>query len=202
VLALYIVAGIFLLAVVALSVPIDVTFDLTTREGGRQGLRVGVLFGLFGRTLIPRKARRRARKARKPGPPKRARGRRQGIGLLLAIVRTRGLMAQALRTGRRMLASVHIRRLNAGLRLGFADPADTGLLYAAIWPAMLTGASSRRFRLDIAPVFTGPTFEADLSGDVRVFPVQLVSNALRFAFSLAGLRTMKALVVQWWKRRR
>ena len=201
-LALYSIGGILLLVVAVLSVPVDVTFDLTMREGDSQRLRVGWLFGLFGRTLIPRKARRRARKARKPGRAKRARSRRQGIGLLLAVLRTRGLMAQALRAGRRLLASVHVRRLDAGLRLGFADPADTGLLYAVIWPTMLPRASSRRYSLDIAPVFTGPTLEADLSGDVRVFPAQFVSNALGFALSPAGLRLMKTLVVQWWKRRR
>ncbi len=69
-----------------LSIPVDLTFDVTPDGDGRRRLRVGWLFGLVGKDVLPRK---------KKGPPevkeeKKARKRKKpDLGLLMAALRTR-----------------------------------------------------------------------------------------------------------------
>ena len=198
-LALYVIAGIILLVILVLSVPVDLTFDLATQGEGRRKLRVGWLFGLVGRDVLPRR-KKRPPKAKKE---KKARKRkRPDMGLFLSVLRTRGLVGGVVRLGRRMLRSLRFRELDAGVRIGLSDPADTGLMYAALWPALLLRDFPGGVRLRVEPAFEGATFEADVRGQVRVFPAQVAANALRSVLSPAGLRTIRLMVVSWWRKRK
>ena len=163
-------------------------------------MRVEWLFGLVGKSLLPRKKPEKPRKAEKP----RKRKRRDFKSFLsyIALVRTRGMVPAFVRLVRRMAGSLHVRQLDADLRLGFDDPADTGMVYGVLWPALVLPAMFSPATLRLEPVFTGPAFEAALQGKVRVFPAEMVANALRFIFSLAGLRLIKAMAVLQWKKRK
>lgn len=190
-LALYIVAGILLLIVLVLSVPVDLAFDFKTGGDGRTALRVEWLFGLVGKSLLPRKKPRKRKK--------------RGFGSVLsymALVRTRGVVPAFVRLVRRMISSFHIRQLSADLRLGLDDPADTGTVYGLLWPAFVLPIKYTSAKLRMEPVFDGPVFEAALRGEVRVFPAEVVANVLRFVFSPSGLRLIKAMAVLQWKKRK
>jgi hypothetical protein len=197
VLALYIVAGILLLIVLVLSVPVDLAFDFRTGGAGRTALRVEWLFGLVGKSLLPRK---KPKKVKKPG--KRKKRDFRSFLSYIALVRTRGVVPAFVRLVRRMIGSFHIRQLSADLRLGLDDPADTGVLCGVLWPAFTLPVRSAYATLRMEPVFDGPVFEAALKGEVRVFPVEMVTNVLRFVFSPSGLRLIKAMAVLQWKKRR
>jgi hypothetical protein len=196
VLALYIVAGILLVIVLVLSIPVDLVFDFRTGRDGKATLKVEWFFGLVGKRLLPQKKTQRPRKPRK---------KRRGVGSFLSYIslaRTRGVVPAFIKLVRRMLGSLHIRQFNADLRLGLDDPADMGIVYGLLWPAFVLPIRSGPATLRIEPVFDSPTFEAALQGKVRVFPAEVVTNALRFVFSPAGLRLIKLMAVLRWKKKK
>ena len=199
-LALWIIAGIILLVVLVLSIPVDLTFEVATQTTGGQKVRVGWLFGLVGKDILPGK--KKPPKKKKPEKVKKIKKRkRPSPGLILSVLRTRGLVAWVVKFARRMLRSLHFRNLDGSLRLGMPDPADTGLIYGLTWPAFLPRSSdSIRFRME--PAFEGPVFEAALQGAVRVFPAQMATNIVIFVVSPQGLRIIRLMVGSWWKRRK
>ena len=109
---------------------------------------------------------------------------------------TKGLARGLLKLSRRILSSVRVRHLDARLRIGLDDPADTGMLYAALWPVLvpLTYNSSTNVRLELS--FEEPALEFTARGRIRVFPIQLVWSVLLFALSPAALRAMKRMVMR------
>jgi hypothetical protein len=194
VLALYIVAGILLSIILVLSVPVDLVFDFTSGGDGKKIVRVEWFFGLVGRNLLPRK---------KPG--KRGKRKKRDFRYFLsymALARTRGMVPAFVRLGRRMIGSFHIRQLSAELRLGLDDPADTGTVYGILWPAFVLPIKYTSATLAMDPVFDGSVFEAAFQGEVRIFPVEIAANVLRFVFSPSGLRLIKAMAVLQWKKRK
>ena len=199
-LALWIIAGIILLVVLVLSIPVDLTFEIATQSTSGQKMRVGWLFGLVGKDILPGK--KKPPKKKKPEKVRKVKKRkRPSPGLVLSVLRTRGLVTWVAKFIRRMLRSFHFRNLDASLRLGMSDPADTGLMYGLTWPAFLPRSSDTiRFRME--PAFEGPVFEVALQGTVRVFPAQFVANVVSFVISPPGLRIIRLTVVSWWKRRK
>jgi len=200
VLALWIIAGIILLVVLVLSIPVDLTFEIATQATGRRKMRIGWLFGLVGKDILPGK--KKPPKKKKPEKVTKAKKRkRPSPGLILSVLRTRGLVAWVVKFARRMLRSLHFRNLDASLRIGLPDPADTGQMYGLTWPAFLP-RSSDNIRFQMEPAFEGPVFEAALQGTVRVFPAQMAANVVSFVISPPGLRIIRLAVVSWWKRRK
>ncbi len=199
--ALCVVAGILLVIVLVLSVPVDLAFDFRTSGERRAVLRVEWLFGLVGKKLLPGKKRvKKPEEAKKPG--KRKRRDFRSLLYYIALGRIRGVVPAFARLVRRIVGSLHVRQLDADLRFGLDDPADTGMVYGVLWPALVLPASFSPATLRLEPVFTGPAFEADLQGRVRVFPAEMVTNVLRFVFSPAGLRLIKTMVVSRWKKKK
>jgi len=199
VLALYIVAGIILLVILVLSVPVSLTFDVATEEDGRRKLRVDWLFGLVGRDLLRRKEKVPPRVA----PPKvgKKKKRKPDLGFFLSVLRSRGLVGAVVRLVRRLVRGFRIRELDGHLRFGLPDPADTGVVSGVLWSVFPYRSPSGAIRLQMEPAFEGPVFEAWLQGTVRVIPAQMAANAVRFVVSPAGLRAIRLMVVSRWKRR-
>ncbi len=198
--ALYIVAGILLAIVLVLSVPVDLVFDFRMGGEGKALLRVEWLFGLIGKRLLPRKEKEKPRKVEKPKKRKR---RNFGAFLpYLALSRSRGVVPAFIRLVRRIVGSLHVGQLEADIQLGLDDPADMGIVYGVLWPAFVLPITFGSSVLRIKPVFDSPTFEVAFQGKVRVFPAEVVTNALRFILSPAGLRLIKVMAVSRWKRKK
>ena len=89
-----------------------------------------------------------------------------------------------------------MRHLEARLRIGLDAPADTGMLYSALWPVIvpLTYDSSAKVRMELS--FEEPVLDLTARGRVRVFPIQMVWSVLLFALSPAGLRAMNRMVMR------
>ena len=199
-LALWIITGIILLVVLALSIPVDLTFEVATQATGRQKMRVGFFFGLVGKDLLPGKKKRPKKKPEKVR--KATKGKRPSPGLIMSILRTRGLVTGVVKLVRRTLRSLHIRNLDASLRVGLPDPADTGLMYGLTWPVLMLRTNSDSVRLCMEPAFDGAVFEANVRGAVRVYPAQMAANAVSFVVSPPGLRIIRLMAVSWWKGRK
>ena len=203
-LALYIVAGIILLVILVLSVPLDLAFDFATDADGRRKLRVHWLFGLVGKDLLPGKKKRPPKAGKRKKRPSKVgkKKRRPDLGFFLSVLRTRGLVDGVVRLARRMFRSLRVRELDVNLRVGLPDPADTGMVYGVLWSAFLPRSPSGTVRFAMEPAFEGPAFEVSLQGAVRVIPAQMAANAVRFVVSPPGLHIIKLMVVSRWKKRK
>lgn len=198
--ALYAVGGVVLLAVLLLSVPVDVAFAVGAPGDRKARVRVGWLFGLVGRDISSRRkrpapARVGARRAR------RRKGWRRDAALLLAVLRTKGIAGALVTAAHRMRRGFRIRQLDAEVRLGFDDPADTGMACAVVWAVLAPCRLPAPVRVRLDPAFDGATFEASLHGDVRVLPLPIAAGGLGFALSPVGLRMIRLLVTRWRRKR-
>ncbi len=195
--ALYAVGGVALLAVVLLSVPVDVAFAVGEPGDRKARVRVGWLFGLVAKDISPR--RKRPAPARGGVRPvwRWRKGRRRDAALFVAFLRTKGVVGALVTAARRTRRGFRIRRLDAEVRLGFEDPADTGIACAAVWAVLAPFRLLAPVNLRLDPAFDGSRFEANLHGDVRVLPLLVAVGGLRFVLSPAGLRTIRLLVTRW-----
>ena len=138
-LTLYIVVGIVLFIILILSIPMEMAFD-TSRPGAKA--RVGWAFGLLWKDVDGKK--------KKPKKPKEKK-RRPGAKTFLAFLGAKGITSGLLKLTRRMIRSIRVRQLDAHLKMGLDDPADTGMLYSVIWPILipLNYIGSSNVRMDL-----------------------------------------------------
>ena len=186
-LALYIVAGIVLLIILLFSIPVDMAFDVGGPGAARSRMRVGWLFGLLGKEIgrSRKKPRERASKSRK---------KKRSANPFLSLLLTKGVARELVKLFRRILRGVRVKHLDARLRIGLDDPADTGMLYSSLWPVLFPLTNNISARLELS--FEEPALDLTARGRIRVFPIQMVWSVLRFALSPAGLRAMKRMVMR------
>jgi len=189
VLAVYIIAGIILLLILMLSIPVELVFDLEIPGEAKPRVRVGWLFGLVWKEIRRRKRKPKRKKKRSLKP-------------FLSLLRTRGLPGNLLKLARQILSRVKVRQLDADLRVGLDDPVDTGMLWSVMWPALVSLNSSGPVKVRIEPSFAEPALEASVHGRIRLFPIEIVGSLLGFVLSPAGLRAARLMVVSRWRQRR
>ena len=186
-LTLYIVVGIVLFFILILSIPIEMAFD-TSRPGAKA--RVGWAFGLLWKEVGGKK--------KKPKRPKKKK-RRPGAKAFLDFLPTRGSVSGLLKLARRMIGGIRVKQLDAHLRMGLDDPADTGMLYSVIWPILipLNYIGSSNLRMDLC--FEEEILDFTGQGHVRVVPAQMIWAVLLFGLSPAGLSVIRKVVVRRWR---
>ena len=188
-------AGLALLVILVLSVPVDLAVRVITPEKPRVRFGLRWLFGLVNWEIKPKKTEKPARKAKATGakPP----GKRAGQArVFLALLGTRGLVRRFLKLVRDILRHLKIWGLKIDLHLGLGDPASTGLLFAVIGPPLALWHPSR---VKLTPSFNGAVFAGELSGNLRVIPGQVVITILKFIFSRPAMRAAKRLISAKWQ---
>ena len=125
----------------------------------------------------------------KPKPARRMRG-----AEVFKILRTKGLLKQFITLMKNILRRLRIRKLEADLTVGFDNPADTGLLFALIGPAILFLRTRIPHQIRVQPSFDA-VCQGYFRGTVRLQPIQLVPPLLRFTLSLPTARAVKTLVL-------
>ena len=184
-----ILASLTAVIIFVLSVPIEMSLRADVYGKPRFRLKLSWLFGLIRTDLAGRKKPSRKRETK--------------FRDIIEILRTKGLVSQFKRFVKDILSYLKIRNLFADFTLGLGDPADTGFLFAFVGPAASWLNSSLPCQIRIRPSFEDEgTLEGYSYGVVRLRPIQLVTPTLRFAFSLAAMRTAKKLVLAKWKNKR
>ena len=193
-------ASLAAIIIFVLCIPLNAVLDIDIYGRPKFRLRLVWFFGLVSRGITkgrkkPKEEKRIAEGKRKP------KKRKIKARTIFKILRTRGLLGQLKRLLRDILKCLKIRDLRADFRVGLDDPADTGLLFALIGPAIFPLGSSRVHEIRVQPSFEDEAvFEGYLRGAVRLIPIQLVIPLLRFVFSLATLRLIKILVLAKWEK--
>ena len=185
--------SLFAFFITLLSVPIEVSFSLDTAAQPRFRSRFIWLFGLVRKDI--------QKKEGKTGKKKRP-GKRPDIRIMLRVLRTRGLFRQVRNLLVRLWRCLNFRRLEAEFTIGLGDPADTGLLFALIWPITTGMAGSISDHVRMRPSFNEAVFKGYASGTIRVSPIRLIPPLMRFIFSPATLRMIKAVIMSTWRRRK
>ena len=189
-------ASLVALFLLVLSVPLYLAFRLDVYGKPKFSLRLVWLFGLVCKE-IGRKKKAKPKKAK----PKKAKEKKGGARKALKILRTKGLLRQLKTLVTDVLSRLKIRHLRADFRVGLDNPADTGLLFAVIGPALLFRGPPT-YHLRVQPSFEGEAvLEGYAQGAVRLLPVRLVVPLFRFVFSLAFLRAIRTAVLTKWKRK-
>lgn len=190
-LALYVVAGLVVLGVLILSIPVDMAFEVSVPGEPQSRMKIGWLFGLVWKEI----------KAKKPEPVE-EKEKKRDVRPLFSLVRVKGLPQRLLRLVRQMLRRIHFRSVNADVTLGLDDPADTGFLCAAAWPAMAYLNSLPPVRLTFQPCFVEPLVEIQARGAIRVFPIEMAGPVLSFTCSPPFWRAIKVMAVSKWRGRK
>ncbi len=177
-----------------LSIPLDLSFRIERDGEFRSRFALRWLFGLVGTDLdSPRK-----QPGAKRGPAaadKKPSKRKRRLGSVLAVLRSKGFLARALVFVRQVVSTASLEKITLELRLGLADPAETGFAFALICPLVVFLGGYPRFRLVAEPDFDEEKLELDCQGQIRVFPVRLAGIIIAFLLSPATLRALKAAVV-------
>ena len=173
--------------IAAMSVPVDLWFEVQRKEDWHGAMRVGWMFGLVSFPV-------RGGEPAKPSPKRKRRAKRSSrIGSrIFRRLRQPAFQRQLFRLVRRTLRAVRPRDLHLRLRIGFADPAETGMLWAVLGSLLPFVPSRWRAGLDVAPEYWEETFDLESSGRVRLIPVQLLCLALGFALAPVTLRALFA----------
>ncbi len=175
-----------LLGLIALlSVPVDLAFRVRRQTSFRGDLTVRWMFGLVE---FPLTGRKRREKPAKPKVKKRGRAARL-LPRLLGALRSAQFRRRLLRFCRDIIAALRLRDFGLRLRLGFDDPADTGIAWAFVGPLVAFLEAREAANVDVGADFERETLEFDAGGKVRIVPAQLVSIGLLFAVSPVTLRT-------------
>ena len=201
---LAVLASLAVLITLVLCVPLDLAFHVDVYGRPKFSLRLVWLFGLISPELGKGKKKPEEKKRVVEGkrkPPDRRR-RAKAVKVIFEILRIKGLLRQLIKLLRDVIGSFRIRELGANFRVGFDNPADTGLIFAVIGPATHFLGSSRFHGVRIEPSFDEAVCEGYLQGAVGLQPVRLIVPFLRFAFSSASLRIVKILILSKWKSRK
>lgn len=187
---LYTLAGIGALFAALLAIPVQIRFS-ATMDGSVSGLqKAGRLRWAFGVVDVPLGGKpgtgARPRRASTPVPRPTRLDRRK-------LLRNPAFWSQLKRLFGKLLREVRWQAFRLEARFGMDDPADTGMLWGLLGPAV-AAAVPPRANVMIQPVFDRATFAFDANGEFRVIPLKV---AWLLALFFASPRTWHALKPAW-----
>ena len=178
-------SALILVLFLLLFIPIDLELYALISASPRYRIRFGWLVGLVWKEIT-----KSEEKAKKSG---------SGIKSFIAILRTKGFIESLGLFIKKAISSLKIKFFKSRLRVGFADPADTGMLFALFWPLRFSIKSVFPIDGRIEPSFDEEVFEGYIQGVVRIWPFKIIISFLRFAVSLSTFRLVKNVAVMKWK---
>jgi hypothetical protein len=191
-------ASLALLIILVLSVPLDGVLHVDIYGRPKFSVRLAWFFGLLSKKVEKREKKPEEAAGAPEGKPRPTKKMRASD--IFRIMRTRGLLKQFITLLKEILPCFRIEKIEANLTVGFDNPADTGLLFAFIGPAMLFFQPAPPHQIRVQPSFD-PVCQGYLSGTLRLQPIQLVPPLVKFTFSLPTIRAIKTLILTKWKRR-
>ena len=192
------VLGILLFFLLLLAIPVDLVFCVEKEVAFKSRVRVGWMFGLIAKDISGKKEPEKEKRKRK-----RKRKDKSNTKPLLAMFGAKGFLLKLLGLVRDILRLLNIRELEVNLRVGLDDPAETGLLFALVGPALVCAKSFSALDVQVEPDFEQENLQGYCKGDFRAFPIRFAGLIILFAFSPTTIRAIKAIVVarrKWEKR--
>jgi hypothetical protein len=124
------------------------------------------------------------------------------IKFIFRILKTRGLVKQFTRFIQEIITRLQVQYLRANITLGFENPADTGVLFAWLYPANYLLHNFAFYKVNLQPSFVGDlVFEGSFHSCVRVKPIRFTAPFVKLLFSAAVLRVIGVIIRDKWKKR-
>lgn len=178
------------LLVVLLAIPLTLTFRVSFKNTLKSGdIKVGWLFGLL-RVNVPTKKILSPTQPQAGFKPKKLKKTSKKKKHLSDFMETKFLF-RAISFIQDMWRAIHKEDINARIRIGLGDPADTGQLWAVVGPTAGLLHSVPNVTIHIEPEFYKTTFEADGSGKIRIIPVYIIYLLAGFLLSPSVWRAIK-----------
>jgi len=195
-----VLAGLVVLLVFLLSVPLYIVLQADVCDKPKVRLRYSWLFGLVKREITKKKQKPSGETADAVSGKKQHRG---DIKLVLRVLKTKGVLKLFKELLKDLLSCFNLRNLVAEFRIGLGDPATTGLLFAFVGPVVAFLHPPRVNRILLEPCFDADiVFQGYSRGTVSLQPIKLVPPVLKAAFSLTAIRVARILISSRWKRRK
>ncbi len=186
---LIVLAGLVVLFVIVLCIPIDAVLEWDSNKKPRMWLRLVWLFGLV------RFSPDRETKAKVESIGEKKARRRPGLAKLLKIITTEGLFGKVAALVKSSLRQIRIEELKGDIRLELDDPADAGFVYAMLGAAYPIFRSTRLNRVRIEPVLGKEVvIRGNARAVIRLQPIRLVVPSLKFMFSRPAFSAMKTAI--------
>ena len=207
---LSIIAGLLLLSLLILAIPVTVTFSVQRRETFTNQFTIGWLFGRLryapqrvdrakGKNRVAHQEKKTVKKT-VPTEPETAPARRP-LDLAKAILKTRGFVKRTIRLLQTLIGAIRLRTLQMKGRIGLNDPYDTGRLWGLF--SALTGIihMKQQVQIQFEPDFDHPAFEIDGHGIIRIIPLQMIAITTLFLLSPPTIRAAWT-AIKWSRRRK
>jgi hypothetical protein len=191
------IVSLIVLVVLVFCIPLYMSFEMDTDRSPKFTMSLLWLFGLVSKELGKREKLKEKRGTAERMPKRRKKGLQTKT--ILRILRTNGLLRRLRRLLTDLISCLKIKELGANFRIGFDDPADTGMLFALIGPAILFLNLASRHPIRVTPSFEDETvFKGYFHGTLRLRPIQLIPPLVRFGFSLPAIKALKLLALRKW----
>lgn len=182
--AALVVVALIVLLLLLLAIPISLTFAVSLKEKVQGDFELRWAFGLvrirnpsFASNIRASKPKKRKRKQVRSDRPA-----RPGKNFI-AVIQQRSFRRRIYKYGRELWRAVRKRDINFRLRVGFDDPADTGLLWAVFGPLSVMLSNMRETVIAIEPIFHETLFEFEGRGNIRLVPLHVLYLTLGLIFS-------------------
>lgn len=166
-----ILVGLVALAILCTPLRVSAAFDTAARPTFR--VKMALFGGLLPISFAPGKAPKRRRQPKpRTKPPARKPTR--------VAVHAPRMLRNGPRFATKLISQVKLEGLDAHIRFGFPDPADTGMVYGALTPA------TRCFRhhVSLQPDFDGAVLAGRGRIAARLTPATLIPPVLGFAWAV------------------
>ncbi len=174
--ALLTVAFIIVLSVLCMPVRVSVIFDTQNRPA--MLFRVALFGGLL--PIVSTARRRQKRPAKKQTKAasiqSRMRARRNVAAFARRLLRNLPMLVS------KIVSRVRLERVDAKIRFGLADPANTGVVYGALMPLLQLIGVTERSSIVLHPDFGHEVFDGQGHIGARFVPIALIAPMLSFAW--------------------
>ncbi|MBM3167116.1 MAG: hypothetical protein FJZ94_06690 [Chloroflexi bacterium] len=190
--AVYLIASLVLLALLALCIPIYISLRFDTSQKPKLSIRLRWLSGLVSSELTGEK--KTSDDILKPET--------KGLepSTILDILRTKGLASQFFRLVRNIFRKIKIKELAADLKVGLENPADLGLLFALLAPLNLLARYFSPYPISLQPNFTEEAFlQGYAHATARLQPILFFPPLAGFILSKPVLIATRKLISAKWK---
>jgi len=187
------IAALLALLTALLAVPVMLAIDVERVERLKATWQVRWLFGLVD---IRRPRDQFAPRTSEPSditspPPKSARNSRRKARMVIAVLRTRGLLRRVARLASALFRHVTLDEFRLQTAFGFDSPADTGIVYGVVAPIVVL-AEQRGLNVECRPMFLESGLQGALRATIHVRPLAVVGALLSFLLSRPVLRAARS----------
>jgi hypothetical protein len=168
-----------------LAVPVMLVVDAGRVEALKASWRIRWLFGAVD-IRLPRE------RTDSTDPPAKSAGKRRRIArMVLAVVRTRGLVHRVMRACRDVCRHVTLDEFRLQTAFGFDNPADTGIVYGVLSPLVVL-AGQRGLNVECRPMFLESGLQGALRARIHVRPIAVAGPLFTFLLSRPVRRAVKS----------